>query len=150
MMWDEWVAFSKVYVWPRDPLSKCPRTNPLLDSCGLVPAEATGEHREGKFPFNWRPATVLGCNDFTSVFLSGVHIFKSCYGSSMGLFSPLDCAGKHRYWFVWLCSTHHVSYALTSSCIMCGFCFFPPNVSLDEEGSLWSKRWENYRRRSEH
>lgn len=51
-----------------DPLSKCPSTNPPLNSCGLVSAEATGELRKGKFSLNWRSATVLGCNDFTNIF----------------------------------------------------------------------------------
>lgn len=38
--------------------------------------------REGKFPLNWRSATVLGCNDLTNI-LNSTHIFnKSRYGSS--------------------------------------------------------------------
>lgn len=45
-------------------------------------------------------------------FLNSAHIFKSCYGGSMGLFSPLDCTGNHSHRFVWLCSTRpHLLYS---------------------------------------
>lgn len=45
-------------------------------------------------------------------FLNSAHIFKSCYGSSMGLFSPLDCTGNHLNRFV--CSARpHLLYTDT-------------------------------------
>lgn len=50
-------------------------------------------------------------------FLNSAHIFnKSCYGSSMGLFTPRNCTGNYPDWFV--CSTPHIFYSLTSHCIM--------------------------------
>lgn len=73
-MGDEWVALSKVHVWPGILFQSARAPIPPLDSCGLAEAEATGELREGKFPLNWRPATVLGCNDFTNIFKQRTHI----------------------------------------------------------------------------
>lgn len=74
---------ASVFRW--DPLSKCPRTTPPLDSCGLVWAGATGGLREGKFPLNWLSATVLGCNDFTNG-SNSAHILKMCFKSHCDYF----------------------------------------------------------------
>lgn len=72
-----------MHVWP---WIKCPSTNPPLDSCGLVKAEPTGEFKRGKFPLNWRSATVPGCNDFTNILKRRTQHLRAV----TGLFSPVE------------------------------------------------------------
>lgn len=149
-MWDEWVAFSKVYVWPeilfqsaRAPICR------WIPAVWSRPRPQENSERENSL---W-----TGCLPLFSVvmtlptFLNSTHIFKSCYGSSTGLFSLLDCIGNHPNRFVCLCSTPRIFNVLPDIQLhhakMCSYSFlfevwlFTKEVSPSSR----SKCWKNYR-----
>lgn len=109
--------------------------------------------QRGKIPFELAVCHHSRVVMTLPTFLNSAHIFKSCYGSSTGLFSLLDCIGNQPNRFVCLYSTPRIFYTLTTSCIMqrsavTAF-YLRFDCSLKEVSPLSLRKcWENCRWRA--
>lgn len=96
--------------------------------------------------FLWTGGLPLFLVVMTLPFLNAHTIFKSCYGSNMGLFSPLDCTGNHPNQFESAqFTTSLILWHEIASCVVVPLQhFFWGLIGWVSPLSL-GKCWENYR-----